>query len=69
MRLLSINEFDSFNNTDFLNQNVVEDGNLITATAAGYVDFALAIGQKMDIFADEADYKETVNYFKYFNQK
>ena len=66
---LPIKEFDSFNNNEFLNQNVVEDGNLITATAAGYVDFALAIGQKMNIFADKADYEETVNYFKYFNQK
>lgn len=31
-----------------------------------YVDFALAVGKAADIFADEEDYKETVDYFKYF---
>lgn len=31
-----------------------------------YVDFALAVGKAADIFGDEADYQETVDYFKYF---
>lgn len=31
-----------------------------------YVDFALAVGKAAEIFADEADYQETVDYFKYF---
>lgn len=31
-----------------------------------YVDFALAVGKAADIFVDEADYQETVDYFKYF---
>lgn len=31
-----------------------------------YVDFALEIGKTADIYQDEADYLETVNYFKLF---
>lgn len=31
-----------------------------------YVDFALEIGKAADIFEDEADYEETVHYFKLF---
>ncbi len=66
---LPINEFASFTNENFVDDNVVVDRNIITGKAAGYVDFALEIGKKMDIFEDEADYQETVNYFKYFNKK
>ena len=66
---LPLDEFDSFSQDNFQNDNVVVDRNIITAKAAGYVDFALEIGKKMDIFADEEDYQETVEYFKYYNQK
>ena len=66
---LPLDEFDSFNQDNFQNDNVVVDRNIITAKAAGYVDFALEIGRKMDIFENEADYQETVEYFKYYNRK
>lgn len=65
---LPVNEFKSFNKDKYLDKNVVVDGNIITAKAAGYVDFALAIGKKMNIFKDKSDYEETVQYFKEYNQ-
>jgi len=66
---LPLNEFNSFNKQNFLDRNVVVDENIITAKAAGYVDFALEVGKKMNIFKDQADYQETVNFFKYYNNQ
>lgn len=40
--------------------------NIVLSPGNEYVDFALAVGKVADIFADEADYQETVDYFKYF---
>lgn len=40
--------------------------NIVLSPGNEYVDFALAVGRAADIFADEADYRETVDYFKYF---
>lgn len=39
---------------------------IILSPGNEYVDFALAIGKEADIFEDEEDYKETIDYFKYF---
>lgn len=38
----------------------------ISLSQMQYVDFALAVGKAADIFVDDADYQETVDYFKYF---
>lgn len=43
-------------------------GNVILSPGHEYVDFALAVGKAADIYADEADYQETVDYFKYFRE-
>lgn len=40
--------------------------NIVLSPGNEYVDFALAVGKAADIFADDADYQETVEYFKYF---
>lgn len=40
--------------------------NIVLSPGNEYVDFALAVGKAADIFADDADYQETVDYFKYF---
>ncbi|PHU41292.1 hypothetical protein CSX00_01485 [Pseudobutyrivibrio ruminis] len=37
---------------------------VITARANIYVDLAIAIGKKMNLFADEADLKETIDFWK-----
>lgn len=45
---------------------VAVDDNIVTAQPNGYVDFALELGRLMDIYQDQDDYQETVDFFKYF---
>lgn len=59
-------DFSEFDTDNFVNQNYVTDGNIITAKANGYVDFGIEIGKMVGIYEDEADYQETIDYFKYF---
>lgn len=42
------------------------DGNIVLSPGNEYVDFALAIGKVANIYKDEADYQETITYFKLF---
>lgn len=63
---LSLKEHECFNSNNFQNKNVVVDGNIITAKANGYVDFALELGTVMNIYENEEDYQETINFFKKF---
>ncbi|SDB13711.1 Putative intracellular protease/amidase [Pseudobutyrivibrio sp. YE44] len=43
---------------------LVVGDHVITARANMYVDMAIAIGKKMNLFADEADLQETVDFWK-----
>lgn len=45
-------------------ENVVVDGNVITSRANGYVDFAIEVAKKLDLFENEADLKETIDFWK-----
>ncbi len=38
--------------------------NIITARANAYVDFAIEVAKKLDLFEDEADLKETIEFWK-----
>ena len=38
---------------------------VITARANMYVDMAIAIGKKMNLFVDEADLQETIDFWKF----
>ncbi|RFZ77282.1 hypothetical protein DS742_18995 [Lacrimispora amygdalina] len=42
------------------------DGTIVLSPGNEYVDFALAIGKAVNIYKDEADYQETITYFKLF---
>mgnify|MGYP006281510129 CR=1 FL=1 len=67
---LPVEEFNVFDGCNYVDDDlVIIDDNIITAKARGYVDFALEIGRVMNIYKDEADYKETINYFKYYKIK
>ena len=57
---------DYFDRSNFIDTNVVQDGNLITSKGNGYVDFALKLGEVMNIYENDSDYQETVRYFKEF---
>lgn len=46
----------------------VIENRIILSPGNEYVDFALEIGRAADIYADEADYQETVSYFKEFKE-
>ena len=44
----------------------VIDESIVLSPGNEYVDFALEIGKAAKIYKDEADYQETVEYFKHF---
>ncbi len=46
----------------------IVDGTIVTARANGYVDFAIEVGKVLELFQDEADLKETIDFFKYQKQ-
>ncbi len=58
-------EFDGAIRED---EDVVEDGNIVTALPNAYVDLALCLGRKMDIFENQADYDETVRVYREFKR-
>lgn len=45
--------------------DVVRDNHIITARANGYVDFAIEVGKELELFENEADLQETVEFWKY----
>jgi len=65
----SINVNEYFQKENYRDENVVIDNKVITAEPEGYVDFAIEIGKLMNIYKDDQDLEETINFFKYFNRK
>ncbi len=63
---LPVDEFDEFTDGEYVDEIVVIDDNIVTAKARGYVDFALELGKIMDIYDNDDDLQETINYFKYY---
>ncbi|MEC0126677.1 DJ-1/PfpI family protein [Paenibacillus pabuli] len=54
---------------EYVNEGVVVDGHIITAKANAYVDFGIEIGKVMNIYSGPEDLEETIQVFKYFNDK
>ena len=46
----------------------IRDGNIITARANAYVDFAIEMGKALELFEDEADLQETIDFWKLFKR-
>ncbi len=61
---LPAEEMAGFTSGDYQDALAVADRGVVTAKPEGYVDFALALGKVMKIYKDEADYQETVEFFK-----
>ncbi|BAI62157.1 conserved hypothetical protein [Methanocella paludicola SANAE] len=57
---------DDFKHAKRVEDNIVVDGNIVTAKAVGYVDLALELGRIFNIYRDEADYLETVEVYRNF---
>ncbi len=55
---------DDFKRAEYVDTNLVVDGNIVTAKAVGYVDMALELGKIMGIYTDEADYEQTVEVYR-----
>lgn len=62
--LNSIGQKDFFPRSNYLQQNVVRDGNVITAVGNAFVDFAIEIGDWFNMFEDEEDKQRNIKYFK-----
>lgn len=46
----------------------IRDGNIVTARANAYVDFALEAGKALDLFENERDLQETIDFRKLFQR-
>lgn len=55
---------DDFKRAEYMDANLVVDGNIVTAKAVGYADMALELGKIMGIYKDKADYRETVEVYR-----
>lgn len=51
--------------THSLDEDCVCDKNVITARANAYVDFAIEVAKKLDLFESEEDLQETIDFWKY----
>lgn len=48
--------------------DLVCDGTVITARANAYVDFAIEVAKKLDLFDSEEDLQETIDFWKKFKR-
>lgn len=48
--------------------DLVTDKNVITARANAYVDLAVEVAKKLNLFASEADLQETINFWKHYQR-
>lgn len=48
--------------------DLVTDKNVITARANAYVDFAVEVTKKLNLFVSEADLQETTNFWKHYQR-
>lgn len=62
---MPVDEYKEFEDAHFVNQNVVVDGNIITGKGVGYIDFAIEIGKLLDIYENEEELMDTINFFKH----
>lgn len=54
--------------THSTNEDLVSDKNVITARANAYVDFAIEVAKKLDLFVSEEDLQETIGFWKHYNR-
>ncbi|MGN0315610.1 MAG: DJ-1/PfpI family protein [Fusicatenibacter sp.] len=51
--------------THSVDEDLVWDGNVITARANAYLDFAIKTAEVLGLFSSEEDLKETIAFWKY----
>lgn len=60
-----LKDIKSTHSTD---EDVVNDSKVITSRANGYVDFAIEVAKELELFEDDADLKETIDFWKYYKR-
>ncbi|HEY3421399.1 MAG TPA: DJ-1/PfpI family protein [Methanomassiliicoccales archaeon] len=60
---------DAFEGGTYVDQDLVEDGNIITAWPNAYADFALTLGRRMGAYKDEAEEASTVRMIREFQRE
>jgi 4-methyl-5(b-hydroxyethyl)-thiazole monophosphate biosynthesis len=53
-----------FAKAEILPDDVVVDGNVVTAKGVAYLEFALELGRKMGLYASDAEYESDLSTFK-----
>lgn len=51
--------------THFVDEDLVQDGRIITARANAYLDFAIKTAEELKLFTSEEDLEETIAFWKY----
>ena len=59
-----IPDFRYFEHTEFSNDHVVVDGNLITGQGQAYIEFAMELARQMGLVSSDAEFAEGVNWLK-----
>ncbi len=60
-----LKDIKSTHSTD---ENVVNDSKVITSRANGYVDFAIEVAKELELFEDDADLEETIDFWKNYKR-
>lgn len=60
-----LNGIASTHSTD---ADCISEKNVITARANAYVDFGIEVAKYLDLFADEFDLRETIDFWKHFKR-
>ncbi|OPY32473.1 MAG: Intracellular protease 1 [Methanomassiliicoccales archaeon PtaU1.Bin124] len=58
-----------FEGGTYVDEDLVEDGNVITAWPNAYADFAIALGRRMNAFKDEAEEQQVIHIIKEFKRE
>ncbi|MDO5423636.1 MAG: DJ-1/PfpI family protein [Eubacteriales bacterium] len=59
---------ENIRSTHSTEEDFVSDGNVITARANAYVDFAIEVAKRLNLFRDETDLQETIGFWKNYNR-
>ena len=59
---------DGIESTHSTDRNVVVTDRVITSRANGYVDFAIEVAKKMNLFKSEDDLKETIAFWREYQR-
>jgi transcriptional regulator GlxA family with amidase domain len=59
---------EAFEGATYVDEDIVEDGNVITAWPNALADLAIIIGDRLGMFKDQADHDMTVRIFKCFQR-